>query len=68
MAHMLETCLFLLEEVLQWYRFNAGNLNFVQYFNVCCKVTPVNIEDGAETSLVIALEETYVTAVGDSSL
>ena len=44
-----------------WHGFNAGDLDLLQDFNVL----RVNVEDGAETALVKALEEMNVTAVGD---
>ena len=37
----------------------------IQDFNVCSEITPVNVEYGTARELVKALEETYVTAVGD---
>ena len=39
-----------------------------QNFNICDKVTPVNIKDGAETAQMKSLDETYVTVVEDPSL
>ena len=40
----------------------------LQKFNACDEVTPMNVEDDAETALVKVLDETYVTEVGDPSL
>ena len=37
-------------------------------FNVCDEVTPVNVDDGAQTAQMKALGETNETAVGDSGL
>ena len=37
-----------------------------QNFNICDEVT--NVEDGADTALMKALEETCVTVVGDPTL
>ena len=54
--------------VVEQQSFDAGNLSLFQDFHVCNKVTPVNVEDGAETALVETLEEADVTAVGDPSL
>ena len=55
------------EMVLQKPGFNAGYLSLFQNFNVCDEVTQANVEDGAETALIEALNETYVTVVGDPS-
>ena len=35
---------------------------------MCSEVTPANIEDVFETALMKSHKETYVTAVGDTSL
>ena len=51
--------------VLQQRSFNAADLVFLQKFNACDVVAPVGNEDGAETALVKALEETVANAVGD---
>ena len=51
--------------VLQWHGFNAGDLCLFKNLSVCDKVTPANVEEGAEAARMKALEETYVTAVGD---
>ena len=56
------------ELVLQWYNFNVGDHDLFQIFNVCDEVTTANVEDGAEIELMKAHGETYVNAVGDSSL
>ena len=40
----------------------------LQNASVCDEVTPANVEDDADTALMKALEETYVTVVGDPSL
>ena len=55
------------EVVLQWHDFNAGDVGLPLNFNFCDAIIPVNIEDGAETRPVKALEETNVTAVDDVS-
>ena len=55
------------EVVPQWHGFNAEHLGLLQNFNVCDEITPANVDDGAETSLVKARGEKYVTAVGDPS-
>ena len=34
-----------------------------QNYDFCDEVTPANIEDGAETALMKALEKTYMTPV-----
>ena len=54
-----------LEVVLQWHGFSAGDLGLLQNFDVCYEVSSMNVEDGAHTVLVKALEETHVTTVGD---
>ena len=56
------------EVVLQKNGFNAGDLILFQNFNISDEVTAANVQDGAETVLMKALEEMYVTAVGDPSL
>ena len=47
-----------------WLR--CWDLSLLQNFNVWDEVTLVNVDDGAETALVEALEEKDVTAVGHS--
>ena len=56
------------EVLLQLYGFNVGDLGLLKSFIVCDEVTPVNVEDGAETVLVKALKKKFVTVVGDSGL
>ena len=56
------------EMVLQWHIFNDGDLDLLQNLSACDEVSPANVGDGAQTALMKALEETYVTAVGDPSL
>ena len=41
--------------------------DLLKKFNVCDEVTPVNVEDGADTALVDAFEEADVTAIGNPS-
>ena len=48
--------------------FYGGDLDLFQNFNVCDKFAPANVEDGAETALTKAPEETCVTAVGNKCL
>ena len=43
-------------------------LGLFQNFNVCDEVNQANVEIGADTALMNALEMTYVTAVGHPSL
>ena len=47
---------------------NLSVLSLFQNFYICDDVTPANVVDIVETALMIALEETYLTAVGDQSL
>ena len=44
------------------------DLDLLLNFNVCDEVTPVNVEDRAETALVKAIEETDVAGAGDPGL
>ena len=43
-------------------------LNLLQNFNVSVEVTPLNVNDGAETALVKTLEETDMPVVGNPEL
>ena len=52
---------------LPWNGFNAGYVGLRQNYNVCYEVTPANDEYDAETELMKALEETYMTVVGRQS-
>ena len=58
------------EVIPQWYGLNAGDLGLIQCFflHICGKVTPVNVEDGAETTFCSAPEERDVPAVVDPGL
>ena len=56
------------EVMHQLHGINAGVLGLLLNFKVCDEVTPVNVTDGVDTALVKALEETYVTAIGDTSM
>ena len=54
--------------LFQQHGFNAGALGLLLNDNVCGNFTQVSVDDGAETAMMKASEETDVTAVGDPSL
>ena len=56
------------ELVLQDRGFNAGNLCLLQDFDIGDEVAQVDVADGAQESLVEALKEADVAAVGDPGL
>ena len=47
MVHCSVGMPYISEVVLQWYGFNAEDLDMPLNSNVCDVVTPVNVEDGA---------------------
>jgi len=56
------------KSVFQESSFDAGDLSQFEDLNICDKVTPVDVEDGAETTLMEVLEESEVAPAGHPHL
>ncbi len=47
---------------------NAGDFGSFKDIHVCGEITPVNVEDGAEATLMKTLEETFMAEVSSPRL
>ena len=56
------------KSVFQESSFDAGDLSQFEDLNICDKVTPVDVEDGAETTFMEVLEQSEVAPAGHPHL